>query len=307
MSASKDPSRYPRIAVVGTGAIGGVMAAALGDAGHSVTMCARTAFERLVRTHDGRTREYDHRVVTDSANLGPCDWLLLCTKTYQIEGASHWLRALIGPSTRVAVMQNGVDHTDRMAAYLPADRVVPAIIMLPGDMRAPGVVDQARSGVVYVPDDDNGRELRDLFGDDTPVKISPSAGYLTEVWKKLVVNAAGGAVCTLTLTPIRGFADERVRDLAENLMREIIAVGRAEGADIDESFMHECMAMRRGPAGDHFSSITVDWREGRPMEWDARNAVVGRIGRKHSIPTPFNDALTSLLALADDQGGRFSR
>ena len=59
------------------------------------------------------------------------------------------------------------------------------------------------------------------------------------------------------------------------------------------------LAMILGAAPDHWSSITVDRREGLPMEWEVRNAVVGRLGRRYGIPTPLNDAITALLRAAD--------
>ena len=101
------------IAVVGVGAIGGAMAAALGDAGHAPALCVRTPFRHLSRRLDGETRKYAHRVHTNPGELSHMDWVLLCTKAHQIAGAAHWLRRLIGPDTRVGVMQNGVDHVDR--------------------------------------------------------------------------------------------------------------------------------------------------------------------------------------------------
>ena len=300
-------SSTPRIAVVGAGAIGGVMAAALGDCGHRVTLCARTPFARLTRIHDGHSQSYDHPVVTRPEGLAHCDWLFLCTKTYQIQGAANWLDALVGPDTRIAVMQNGVDHVRRVSAFAPPERVVPGIVVLAGDAHEPGVIEQPRAGVVKVPATDAGHELAALFDGDTPVTVQPTADFTTEVWRKLVINAAGGAVCTLTLTPIREFCDLRVRELAEALMQEIVAVGRAEGANIGDEVIGESFEMLENRAGAHWSSISVDWREGRPMEWDARNAVVGRLGRVHGIPTPFNDAVTALLSLADAKGGRPSR
>ena len=76
------------IAVVGAGAIGGALAAALGDAGHKATLCDRTPFKMLRRTFDGETRQYDHPVVTNPDGLSPVDWLLLCTKAHQVSGAA---------------------------------------------------------------------------------------------------------------------------------------------------------------------------------------------------------------------------
>lgn len=134
----------PSIAVIGVGAIGGAMAAALGDAGHEPALCVRTPFQQLSRSLNGETRKYPHPVYRTASELAPMDWVLLCTKAHQIVGAADWLRRLVGPHTRVGVMQNGIDHVDRVSAYVAADRVVPCIVFLPSRREEPRTVEQAR-------------------------------------------------------------------------------------------------------------------------------------------------------------------
>jgi 2-dehydropantoate 2-reductase len=287
------------IAVVGVGAIGGAMAAALGDAGHKPLLCARTPFPHLSRSLNGETREYAHPVCTDSGGLSPVDWVLLCTKAHQIEGAAHWLHRLIGPETRVAVMQNGVDHVDRVSIYVPAERVVPCIIFLPSRLESPGIVEQGRAGTVQVPDSQAGRALADLFADQSAVEVEPSADFVSAVWSKLVLNAVGGAICALAIKPLSAVAAPEVAELATGLMEEIMCVGRAEGARFPDDFAEKTFETFRGAIGSHWTSMAADRRDGRLMEWQARNAVVGQIGRRHDIPTPLNDALTALLAVTD--------
>jgi len=293
----------PSIAAVGVGAIGGAMAAALGDAGHEVRLCVRTPFPRLSRILGEATEDYAHPVTTDPGEVSPVDWVLLCTKAHQIPQAAPWLRALIGPGTRVAVMQNGVDHVERVAEFVPSDRVVPCIILLPSRLDAPGTVVQTRAGVVQVPETDAGRDLARLFAGQDGVRIEPTDDYLSAVWHKLVLNAVGGAICSLSLTPLAGVAAPQVRQLATGLIEEVAAVGRAEGARLPDDLAHRTIEYFQGPIGEHWTSMAQDRRDGRLMEWDARNAVVGRIARRHGIATPLNDALTQLLALADTRLG----
>lgn len=287
------------IAVVGVGAIGGAMAAALGDAGHAPALCVRTPFRHLSRRLDGETRKYAHRVYANPAELSHMDWVLLCTKAHQIASAAHWLRRLIGPDTRVGVMQNGVDHIERVSAYVAADQVVPCIIFLPVRVEEPGFVEQSRAGTVQVPESRAGCALADLFGDQSAVKVEPTADFVSAVWSKLVLNAVGGAICALALKPMSVVAATEVRELSIGLMEEVMRVGRAEGASFPEDFVEKTIEKVRGSIGGHWTSMAVDRREGRPMEWQARNAVVGHIGQRHGIRTPLNDAMTALLAVVD--------
>lgn len=292
-------SDRPSIAVVGVGAIGGAMAAALGDAGHAPALCVRTPFGHLSRRLNGETRTYAHRVDADPAELSHMDWVLLCTKAHQIASAAHWLRRLIGPDTRVAVMQNGVDHIERVSAYVAADQVVPCILFLPVRVEEPGLVKQGRAGTVQVPESQAGRALADLFGDQSAVKVEPTADFLSAVWSKFFMNAVGGAICALALKPMSAVAATEVRELAIGLMEEVMRVGRAEGASFPEDFVEKTIERVRGSTGEHWTSMAVDRREGRPMEWQARKAVVGHIGQRHGIRTPLNDALTALRAVID--------
>jgi len=287
------------IAVVGVGAIGGAMAAALGDAGHEPTLCVRTSFPRLSRSLNGETREYAHPVRTDPGEVSPVDWVLLCTKAHQNEGAAPWLRALIGPETRVGVMQNGIDHVARVSRYVAADRAVPCIVFLPSLVEEPGIVQQARPGTVRVPETPAGWALAELFGGQEAVGLEPTADFTSAVWSKLVLNAVGGAVCALALKPLSAVAAAEVHDLSTGLMEEIMRVGRAEGATFADDFVDKTFETYRGPIGAHWTSMAADRRDGKLMEWEARNAVVGQIGRRHGIPTPLNDALTALLAVSD--------
>jgi 2-dehydropantoate 2-reductase len=268
------------IAVLGVGAIGGCMAAALGDAGHSVQLCVRTPFEQLVRNLDGERTSYAHPVLTDASQVQTVDWLCLCTKAHQIAAAEPWLRALIGPRTRVAVMQNGVDHAERVVEYVSAD--------------------QARAASVQVPDTNFGAQFKSLFVGQEVIRIDPVADFTSALWGKLVFNAVGGAVCALTLSPLGAITAPGIKQLVTDLIEEVVAVARAEGAVMSDNCAQETITYFQGPVRDHWTSIAQDRRAGRLMEWEARNSAVGRIARRHGIATPFNDAMTALLALVDD-------
>lgn len=290
----------PAIAIVGVGAIGGSVAAALGDAGRVVTLCARTPFRELrVDVEDGSAR-YTHPVVTEPTGLEPVDWLLLCTKAHQIEGAASWFRRLVSPETRVAVLQNGVEHTARVAPYIDkSNSALPCIVRLPASVIEPGHIVQNRRGRIQVPAGDLGNSFAELFAGQDNITIEPTSDFSSAAWDKLVRNAASG-LCAVTRQPMGVLADARTREFALGLIKEIQAVGEAEGAVFSENLTAEFFAGYTGPNGQLWTSIAQDALAGRPMEWDARNAVVGRFGRKHGIPTPLNDALTTMLQLADE-------
>src|SRR4051812_30356355 len=99
----------PRIAIIGPGAIGGVLAAWLAqDATNDVTVCARTPFDHLEVETPNEVITAHPRVLTDPQQATPVDWILITTKAYDAAGAAAWLPGLRGDHTRVVVLQNGV-------------------------------------------------------------------------------------------------------------------------------------------------------------------------------------------------------
>jgi 2-dehydropantoate 2-reductase len=199
----------------------------------------------------------------------------------------------------VAILQNGVDHVERIRPLVPVGtRLVPVVIQLPSEKRGPGDIEQSHVGLLFVPEDDDGRAFAALFaGARTPVRPTPD--FRSQAWWKLLSNAALGGVCALALQPNRIAGEPGVRELVVALMQEIAAVGRADGANLPDDAPEKVLERVLGAAPDHWSSISVDRREGRPMEWEVRNEVVGRLGRRYGIATPLNDAITALLRAAD--------
>lgn len=299
-ATSSGDGESTRIAVVGVGAIGGAVAADLWDLGrHSLVLCVRSSFECLEVRHPGGTTRVEAAVLSDPRDAEPVDWVLLATKAHQSAPAAAWLGPLSGPQTRVAVLQNGVDHVERIAPLAASPgSVVPVVVQLPSEKSLPGRVVQSRDGQLVVPEGAAGRAFASLFeGARTAVRVSDD--FLTQAWWKLLSNAALGGVCALALRENGAASESSLQRLVLDLMSEVASVGRAEGARLPEDAPQRALDRMLGAAPDHWSSISVDRREGRPMEWEARNAVVGRLGRRHGIPTPLNDAVTTLLKAAD--------
>jgi len=289
-----------RIAVVGIGAIGGAIAADLADLGrHEVSLCVRTPFDDLVVRHPGGISRADAVIWTRPSAATAFPWVLLATKAHQSEAARPWLDALCDANTTVAVLQNGVDHVERIAPLAPkARRVLPVVVQLPAERIASGRIEQSRNGALFVPDDAGGRAFAALF-EGARTAVQPRADFVSQAWWKLLSNAALGGVCALAGRGNEAARDGELRQLVLALMQEVARVGRAEGAALPPDAPERVLDRMLAAAPGHWSSIAVDRREGRPMEWRARNDVVGRLGRRHGIATPQNDAVTLLLRAID--------
>jgi 2-dehydropantoate 2-reductase len=144
-----------------------------------------------------------------------------------------------------------------------------------------------------VPESATGSAFTDLFA-STKLDASTNSDFLSIVWRKLCINAAG-AVNALTMEPARIANDPNAEMVMRKLVLEAIAVGRAEGANLDESIADEVIRHYQTVPGDSVNSLHADKIAGRPMEIDLRNGVIVRLGQRHGIVAPFNQMAVALL------------
>ena len=287
------------ILLVGPGAIGATLAAWLAqDDRHQVSVAARTPFDSIeVRTPEGVIHAKPH-VFTQAAQVKPVDWVLVATKTYDSDAAAKWFDTACGPSTRVAIIQNGVEHLARFEKHFDPRRLVPVMIDLPADRLSPGKTIQRGAAHLVVPAGKNGADFAKLFA-HTNFDLKLTEDFTTAVWRKLCLNSAG-AVSAVLLRGARISHHEGVAEIMRSIVRECIAVGRAEGATLADTVPNEIVAGARRAPPDAENSMVADRRAGRPMEIDARNGVIVRLGAKHGIAAPVNALMVALLEAAQD-------
>jgi 2-dehydropantoate 2-reductase len=285
------------ILLVGPGAIGATLAAWLfQDDRHDVTVAARTRFDSIeVQAPEGIIRA-SPRVITEFSEARPVDWMLVSTKAYDSDAAAKWFATACGPRTRVAVIQNGVEHVQRFEKYIDASRIVPVMIDLPVDRLSPGRTVQRGPARIAVPAGRNGADFVKLFA-HTNFDATETEDFVSAVWRKLCLNSAG-AVNAVLLKPAGIAHHDGVAELMRDIVRECVAVGRAEGASLPDSIPDDIVAGARRAPRDAANSMLADRRANRPMEYDARNGVIVRLGRKHGIDAPRNALMVALLEAA---------
>lgn len=289
-----------RITLIGPGAIGCVIGAALIDAGHEVTFCARQAFSRLSVQKKGEpARTFPARVIISEPKAPAGDWVLCCVKAHQVASIAGWLRAAVGPHTKVAVLQNGVEQRENAEPFVPPGTpIVPVVVDLPANRNAPGQVVWSRVAALSTPNDDPGREFCALFAGSF-AQAEAADDFVTRAWLKLCNNSPSGAILALSAQPMRVFREQGVADLARAILREVIAVARAEGASISDAQIERQVGYFLAGADanpNEGNSMYADRIAGREMEWNARNGVVVRKAARHGIPVPVSAALVPLLA-----------
>ena len=232
-------------------------------------------------------------VITRPEAAQKADWVFVVTKTYDSEATLSWMPGLLGPDTKIVIVQNGVEHVSRFAALLPGREVIPAVVDIPSARTAPGRVVQNALGWIVVPEGPDEQAFVDLFA-HTPIEVSAVSDWTSRAWSKLCLNCAG-AFPALTMRSTGPVWNDEIERLVRGLVEECAAVARAEGAIIDDNIIESVVEGARNAPEGVGNSLYADRMAGRPMEVDARNGVIVRLGAKHGIPTPVNELFVALL------------
>ncbi|VEI61120.1 ketopantoate reductase family protein [Serratia rubidaea] len=271
-------SDHPTLALLGPGAIGTTIAAVLHDAGRTPVLCGRTAHPQLILRHDDGETVVPGPVLNNPAAIQrPFDLLFVAVKTTQIADSARWLAALCDENSVVCALQNGVEQEALLASYVNGARVLPSVVWFPAQ-----------------------REPDALSGTRCAVELS--ADFASVAWRKLLQNAVAGLM-VLANRRAGMFTREDITELALAYLRECLDVARANGAQLSDNVPQEIVErFHRAPA-DLGTSILADRQANRPLEWDIRNGVIQRYGRRQGIATPISDVLVPLLAAGSEGPG----
>ncbi len=291
-----------KIAVVGLGGIGGVAAACLSlSPENDVTVCARRQIDTLTFDHHDDSNRIQLKTLTDPNLAEPVDWVVLCTKAQDVASAAPWLEKLCTPKTNVAVLQNGISHEERVGPYAGGAAVLPAIVYYNGERLAPDHVRLRRiSGHdLLVPAGPQSNAFAALF-EGTPIDVGISAEFLTYQWRKLLVNVIANPITALTRQRLGVFQRSDIQDLSLGILREAVAVGRAEGAQLRDNEAEAILETFLSYPAEAGTSMYFDCLAGRPLEIEALNGAVVAAARRHDISTPLNGAMLALLKAVSD-------
>ncbi len=288
-----------RIAVIGAGALGAVLADAAAGAGHAVELCVRTPISRLVLVRNGEELTPALRISTSPDEIdGPADVVFLTVKATDTAGAAGWLAALCGPGRPVVAVQNGLDHRSRLAPYLPEGTpVAPGLAYLAAERLGEGRVRHLAGNLLMVPS--THRELVAAALSDGGLEVRGVDDMVTASWRKLLGNLVANPLTALTMRRIGVVREPAMEDLARRILVEAVAVGRAEGADLPEELVEQVVVGTARYGEETGSSMLYDRMAGRPLEHRFLTGEVVRRGAAHAIPTPVNSTLLALLEAVD--------
>jgi 2-dehydropantoate 2-reductase len=290
-------TRRTSIAVIGMGSIGGVVASCLELSGrHRIVVCARRGVEAVWFEQPEGTHRLTLNVVTDYQQADHVDWILLCTKAQDTASASTWFEHLCGPGTRIAVLQNGIEHERRVAPYAGDCPIVPAVVYFNGERRSTSDFSFRHGSEVdiAIPDSAAGRAFADLF-DGTSLRVSPREDFQQRLWTKFLLNAAANPITALTRRRLAVFRRDDIRSIASEIIQEGLAVARACGFDPGEKADSQVLERLLAYHPDETTSMYFDSVSGRVMEVDALTGAIVAMGERLGVPTPANRVLLALL------------
>ncbi|OAT77717.1 2-dehydropantoate 2-reductase [Mangrovibacter phragmitis] len=295
-------SAKPSIALIGPGAIGTTVAAALHEVGRTPVICGRTAHAQLtLRADDGQIVVPGPVLTNPSEVEQPFSLVFVAVKTTQMAATAPWLSALCDENTVVCALQNGVEQQAQFAEYVPGVAVLPSVVWFPAQ-REPdySVWLRAKPRLTLPETPHTAVVLAALEG--TRCEVDVAADFTTIAWRKLLQNAVAGLM-VLSGRRAGMFTRPDITALALDYLRECLLVARAEGAQLSDEVPAEIVARFHQAPADLGTSILADRVAGQTLEWDIRNGVIQRYGRVHGIPTPISDVIVPLLAAGSDGPG----
>jgi len=298
-----------RIAIMGSGGLGGYFGARLAQGGADVHFIARGRHLEAMRSEglriDGPEPMHLARVnATDQpAEVGVADVVMLCVKLWDTEQAIAQIRPMVGPQTAIVSFQNGVLKDQYLRAAFDERQLMGGVGYVATTISAPGVIRQTGPMQRLVFGEfDGSRSARGeallaacLAGG---IKAELSDHILREIWQKYVfLVGLSGTTTTMrkTIGPIRSHPQTRAFLL--DVMREVVAVGRAYGVPLPENYAEVRLQLADDVSPDMTSSMHHDLERGNRLEvrWLAGGVV--ELGRAKGVPTPLNRAIADILAL----------
>jgi 2-dehydropantoate 2-reductase len=302
---------WPRIAVVGSGAVGGYFGGTMALAGAPVVMIGRKPFVDAIHQNglvldkpDGRER-ITVEATTDMRAVRDAGLILFCVKSIDTSSAARELAQFVTPEAKVVCLQNGVDNVDRIrqAANIEA---LPAAVYVAVSVPEPGHIKYlARGDLILGPANEQTLRLKEIFvRGGIPCRIS--SNIEGELWVKLLCNCALNAISALGQARYGQIAEsDDAGQVMQAVVEEVLSVARAArvtlpNIDDTKSGMAAAMEIATQMAGA-LSSTAQDLNRGRPTEIDSLNGYVARRGAELGVAVPVNHALFTLVKLAEQK------
>lgn len=299
-----------RIAVIGTGAVGGYFGAKLAAAGHELVFVARGPHLDTLRRDglriisaagDGLVKNATFTSPAEAA--GETDLALVCVKSHDTESATQACARLIGAKTTILSLQNGIDNAERLGKLFDPDRLLAGVVYIGAQIDGPGVIRHFNGGKIVFgrPDgkvDTRAQTVEQAFsGAAIPCELRSDIQRIQ--WAKLLWNAPFCAISCLARANVGEIVESpALTRLALDCMAEVQSAARTRGIELRPALFDETIAFSRG-LGDFKPSMLQDLEARKPLEYDAINGIVVKLLSQAGQPAPINQSFYALLQQLD--------
>ena len=301
-----------RIAVMGSGAVGGYFGAKLAVAGNEVAFIARGKHLAALLEDGLRIKSPDGDLVVRQAQftevperVGDVDLILFCVKSYDSATAAQAIAPMVSDETLILSLQNGIDNPDKLARVYSPSQVLPGVVYLGAQLTALGVITHSSGGRIILGPLDGavGSQAKNLVSTLTAAGIpSEASAEIRQVqWTKLLWNAPFCAISCLTHANMRQIVESTsLTRLALGCMAEVQAAARTQGINLPNRLFDDVISFSRG-LGQFKPSMLQDLEGGKPLEYQAFNGIVVSLLAANGQPAPINQTFLATLKFLDQK------
>jgi 2-dehydropantoate 2-reductase len=296
-----------RIAILGSGGVGGYFGGRLAETGADVTFIARGAHLAALRERGLRIEspQGNHQVARvqatdDPASIGPVDIVFFTVKLYDTEEATRMLPPLIGPGTLVVPFQNGVDSVDALTRAVGRGHVAGGTAYVAAVIAEPGLIRHTAMGsLIFGPLDGGGSPLLDRLVEACRLAgfgVTLSDHIMVDIWAKFARLTVFSGMTALTRCPVGPLReDPDLLAMMRAALLESIAVARAKGVPLPKQVFEEMDTAMGTLPPNAKSSMLEDLERGRRLELPWLSGTVVRIGQEVGVDTPVHRFITTAL------------
>lgn len=302
-----------KIGVMGTGGVGGYFGGLLARAGVDIHFVARGKHRQAILeeglqvvSSQGSFRVLIH-VTSEPDEVGPVDLLLFCVKSYDTLDVARSIAPMVEEDTVILSLQNGIDNVSKIAQYYGDDRVLGGTAFVEASIAAPGVIAHSGKPGRIVFGELSGKQtsraerIFELF-QRAGINAELSTNIHEVLWAKFLFICAIHGVSTLSRAPLGlVLSCPETRELVIGVMREVEALARRRGVNLSEQVVPDAVALAESYNKKFKCSMLRDLEWRRPMETEALNGMVTKLGKEADLETPLNQAIYACLKLENQK------
>lgn len=289
-----------KIAIIGTGGVGGYFGAKLAQAGFDVTFLARGEHLKAIQKNGLHVKSIlgdfhtDHLTATDSIQkIGKCDLVILCVKAWQIKEISTDLKSIIHPDSMVLPLQNGIMAAEELKEAIDEKHILGGLCRIISKIESPGIINHFGVdpiivfGELFDADAKRSQELKALFA-KAGIQSKISNDIASDLWGKFLAICVSGLLAVTKTTYGEIMEIPETRQMMSDLLTEIYVLSKKVGVHLKSDIVDKTMAFIDSFPYKTTSSLTRDVWQGRPSEIEYQNGTVVKFGERYGVDTPIN-------------------